>query len=190
MRKGSFSLVLSWERICFCVSYNPFVTSLSLPLPKVEDIIMKHPEKVSATLKDADVDTCYCPIVMSGGNFNLKPSAQSDEKPLTFGVIVASMGAVSDCCSVSLSNTSYFGVYFMFSMFLFSSSLPSFRFCILKDLPFDTNRYSVQAFLLQRMPNSLRKPHPRSKTPLRNRALPSRKGKGVPHHRRYFGGRF
>jgi nucleosome binding factor SPN SPT16 subunit len=56
---------------------------------------VKHPEKVSASLKDADVDTCYCPIIMSGGNFNLKPSAQSDEKPLAFGVIIASLGNCS-----------------------------------------------------------------------------------------------
>uniref|UniRef100_A0A7S4NMW4 FACT complex subunit n=1 Tax=Paramoeba aestuarina TaxID=180227 RepID=A0A7S4NMW4_9EUKA len=59
---------------------------------KVEDIIMNTPEQITKALMDADIDSCYTPIIQSGAPYNLKPSAQSDDKNLQFGTIIASMG--------------------------------------------------------------------------------------------------
>lgn len=53
-------------------------------------------KKLLASDRDFDpelVDWCYSPIVQSGGDYDLKPSAQSTEKPLVGeGVILASVG--------------------------------------------------------------------------------------------------
>ncbi|BFZ61011.1 FACT complex subunit spt16 [Saitoella coloradoensis] len=51
--------------------------------------------KLANVASDFDGDQlewCYTPIIQSGGNYSLKPSAQSDEKNLHGGVIVASLG--------------------------------------------------------------------------------------------------
>lgn len=37
-------------------------------------------------------DWCYSPIIQSGGNFDLKPSVQTDDKRLQAGVILCSLG--------------------------------------------------------------------------------------------------
>lgn len=39
------------------------------------------------------VDSCYWPIIQSGGSYNLKPSAQSNSELLHSGVIICSFGA-------------------------------------------------------------------------------------------------
>lgn len=45
-------------------------------------------------LEKGQLESCYTPIVQSGGNYNLKPSAQSDDKELKWpGAIVCSLGA-------------------------------------------------------------------------------------------------
>ncbi|KAI8393680.1 FACT complex subunit-domain-containing protein [Radiomyces spectabilis] len=40
-----------------------------------------------------DIDWCYTPIIQSGGNYDLRSSAVSDNKPLHAGVIICSLGA-------------------------------------------------------------------------------------------------
>ena len=63
---------------------------------KVENAL--YDEKARRKLKlPADVnpdfmDWCYTPIVQSGGQYDLKPSAQSDETTLHYGTIVCSLG--------------------------------------------------------------------------------------------------
>ncbi|KAI8060590.1 FACT complex subunit-domain-containing protein [Gongronella butleri] len=56
--------------------------------PKLQKII-----RLPSEISDAgDLDWCYTPIVQSGGNYVLKPTALSDNKPLHSGVIVCSLG--------------------------------------------------------------------------------------------------
>merc|ERR1712228_1001351 len=40
-----------------------------------------------------NVESCYTPIIMSGGTYDLKPSASSDEKNLHYGTIICELGA-------------------------------------------------------------------------------------------------
>lgn len=58
---------------------------------------------VVADLDINQLDWCYTPIVQSGGKYDLKPSAQSNDDPLHGGVIVASLGVryKSYCSNVS-----------------------------------------------------------------------------------------
>ena len=49
--------------------------------------------KLGIRLKAELIEPCYTPIVQSGGQYNLSPSAQSDDKNLTYDVVVAAMGA-------------------------------------------------------------------------------------------------
>ncbi len=50
-------------------------------------------EIFSLKLSKDHVDSCYTPIIQSGGTYNLKPNAQSDENPLHPGTIICSLGA-------------------------------------------------------------------------------------------------
>ncbi|VDL87543.1 unnamed protein product, partial [Nippostrongylus brasiliensis] len=43
--------------------------------------------------KNKTIETCYNPIIMSGGNYSLKWSTESSDKLLHYGVIVTSLGA-------------------------------------------------------------------------------------------------
>ena len=59
-----------------------------------EDQILDPAKKLG--LKDIeadDVDICYPPIVQSGGEYELKMSAQSSDKKLHYGVVAISLGA-------------------------------------------------------------------------------------------------
>ena len=38
------------------------------------------------------IDSCYLPIIQSGGTYELKPSAVSNDMTLHFGTIVVSLG--------------------------------------------------------------------------------------------------
>ena len=49
---------------------------------------MRMPSDVSAEY----LELCYPPIIQSGGNYNLKPSAASDNQKLHFGTIICSLG--------------------------------------------------------------------------------------------------
>lgn len=65
--------------------------------------VILEPTKVKVKLRAENVDICYPPIFQSGGNFNLKPSATSDEEYLyydTASVIICAIGArYSSYCS-------------------------------------------------------------------------------------------
>lgn len=60
--------------------------------------------KLPALASDPElIDSCYAPIVQSGRNFDLKPSAVSDDSKLDPGVIILSLGAryQSYCSNIS-----------------------------------------------------------------------------------------
>jgi len=88
---------------------NELETSNNKLSEKVENKI--DDEKYLNTMKkgviaDLDInqlDWCYTPIIQSGGKYDLRPSAQSNDDPLHGGVIVASLGVryKSYCSNVS-----------------------------------------------------------------------------------------
>ncbi|ETV75693.1 hypothetical protein H257_10081 [Aphanomyces astaci] len=55
--------------------------------------VFEDPSKIKVTLSPEDVESCYSPIIQSGGKYDLKPSAQSSSDVMKFDVIVASVGA-------------------------------------------------------------------------------------------------
>lgn len=59
---------------------------------KVEDIIL-DPSKINIKVSADAVDACYNPIIQSGGTYDIKPSAVSDNKRLSADVILCSIGA-------------------------------------------------------------------------------------------------
>ena len=59
---------------------------------KVEEIIL-DPSKIGVKVSADVVDACYTPIIQSGGVYDIKPSAVSDEKRLSADVILCSIGA-------------------------------------------------------------------------------------------------
>ncbi|KAL6048781.1 FACT complex subunit [Balamuthia mandrillaris] len=61
---------------------------------KIEDIF-SDPSKISKKLasKREKVESCYTPIIQSGGVYDLRPSAVSNDDPLHFGTIICSVGA-------------------------------------------------------------------------------------------------
>jgi len=59
---------------------------------KVEEIIL-DPSKINIKVSADAVDACYTPIIQSGGVYDIKPSAVSDEKRLSADVILCSIGA-------------------------------------------------------------------------------------------------
>jgi nucleosome binding factor SPN SPT16 subunit len=61
------------------------------------------PSKIGIKVAAEAVDSCYAPIVQSGGVYDIKPSASSDKRKLTPDVIICSVGAryKSYCSNVS-----------------------------------------------------------------------------------------
>ncbi|KAK5584846.1 hypothetical protein RB653_006463 [Dictyostelium firmibasis] len=55
--------------------------------------IFESPEKISSKLTVEHVDYSYVPIIQSGGVYDLRASASSDDNPLHFGTIIVSCGA-------------------------------------------------------------------------------------------------
>ncbi|KAM9950734.1 hypothetical protein ACTFIT_012009 [Dictyostelium discoideum] len=55
--------------------------------------IFESPEKISSKLTVEHVDYSYVPIIQSGGIYDLRASASSDDNPLHFGTIIVSCGA-------------------------------------------------------------------------------------------------
>ena len=51
------------------------------------------PEKISAKLQPKHVDSCYQPIIESGGRYDLNPATSSDQELLHPGVILLRLGA-------------------------------------------------------------------------------------------------
>lgn len=59
---------------------------------KTEEVI-GDPTKAKVKLLADNVDIAYPPIYQSGGNYDLRVSAQSDDQPVHYGVILVSLGA-------------------------------------------------------------------------------------------------
>jgi nucleosome binding factor SPN SPT16 subunit len=59
---------------------------------KVDSIIM-DPSKIKVNISSDAVDSCYTPIIQSGGKYDIKVSAYSNTDNLTPDVIISSMGA-------------------------------------------------------------------------------------------------
>ncbi|OQR85010.1 FACT complex subunit SPT16 [Achlya hypogyna] len=55
--------------------------------------IYEDPSKIKVALSPEDIESCYSPIIQSGGTYDLRPSAQSNSAPLKFDVIIASLGS-------------------------------------------------------------------------------------------------
>ncbi|TPX50526.1 hypothetical protein SeMB42_g00678 [Synchytrium endobioticum] len=48
--------------------------------------------KIPNNIAMGDAEWCYPPIIQSGGKYDLKPSAQSDESPLNAGTVICAVG--------------------------------------------------------------------------------------------------
>eukprot|EP01094_Clydonella_sp_ATCC50884_P004500 TRINITY_DN1352_c0_g1_i3.p1 TRINITY_DN1352_c0_g1~~TRINITY_DN1352_c0_g1_i3.p1 ORF type:complete len:998 (+),score=358.39 TRINITY_DN1352_c0_g1_i3:113-2995(+) len=58
------------------------------------DALFADPQKISPKLVKGVVDRCYTPIIQSGGEYDLRPSAESNDKNLHFGgAIICAIGA-------------------------------------------------------------------------------------------------
>lgn len=51
------------------------------------------PSKLKIKLKSEVIDAAYPPIIQSGGKYDLRISAGSDDQPLSYDTIVCSVGA-------------------------------------------------------------------------------------------------
>ncbi|CAN0455292.1 unnamed protein product, partial [Pylaiella littoralis] len=71
---------------------------------EVNDII-EEPSKIKLNIAPGLVEPCYFPIVQSGGQYQLKVCVRSDDRDLSYDIIVCSMGAryKSYCANVSRS---------------------------------------------------------------------------------------
>ncbi|CAI5734791.1 unnamed protein product [Peronospora destructor] len=58
----------------------------------IEDVF-DDPSKIKVTIDPVDIESCYPPIVQSGGKYDLRPSAQSNRDPMKYDVIICSLGA-------------------------------------------------------------------------------------------------
>ncbi|CAM9487349.1 unnamed protein product, partial [Laminaria digitata] len=69
------------------------------------DEVIEDPSKIKLNVAKGLVESCYFPIVQSGGKYQLKASAQSDTRNLSYDIILCSMGAryKSYCANVSRS---------------------------------------------------------------------------------------
>lgn len=59
---------------------------------EIEEII-EDPSRINLNVPRENVDSCYFPIIQSGGNYDFKVSAQSSEDDVKFDVITVSLGA-------------------------------------------------------------------------------------------------
>ena len=55
--------------------------------------ILEEPSKINLKVPSDDVQSCYYPIVQSGGKYDLRVSAQSSSDALSHDIIVVSLGA-------------------------------------------------------------------------------------------------
>ena len=59
---------------------------------KVEEVVT-DPSRLQLRMNANKVDIAYPPILQSGGVYDLRISAQSDERVLQYDVVLASLGA-------------------------------------------------------------------------------------------------
>ncbi|RYH14203.1 M24 family metallopeptidase, partial [archaeon] len=62
-------------------------------LSKKIEAIIQDPNKIGLKLSADSVESCYDPIVQSGGQYDIKLSAMSNNDKLTANVIICSLGA-------------------------------------------------------------------------------------------------
>lgn len=55
--------------------------------------IIEDPSKIKLKVPKEDVESCYFPIIQSGGNFDIKVSAQSSSDNIAYDIIMVSLGA-------------------------------------------------------------------------------------------------
>lgn len=55
--------------------------------------ILEDPSKIKINVPKEAVDSCYFPIIQSGGNYDFKVSAQSNDETVKFDIITVSLGA-------------------------------------------------------------------------------------------------
>lgn len=55
--------------------------------------ILENPSKIKLNVPREAVDSCYFPIIQSGGDYDFKVSAQSNDENVKFDVITVSLGA-------------------------------------------------------------------------------------------------
>jgi nucleosome binding factor SPN SPT16 subunit len=55
--------------------------------------ILEDPSKIKLNVPKEAVDSCYFPIIQSGGNYDFKVSAQSNDEIVKFDIITVSLGA-------------------------------------------------------------------------------------------------
>lgn len=66
---------------------------------------METPEKLGLKHKYTSVDISHQPIIQSGGTYSLKPSADSDDSPLSPDIVLCSVGVCYDNYCVGLART-------------------------------------------------------------------------------------
>ena len=88
------SKAMSWlvERVEEIVNDNQKISHAKLS-EQCEDKILEPIKLGIQDLDGDDVDICYPPIIQSGGEYELKMSAESSEKKLHYGVVHLSVGA-------------------------------------------------------------------------------------------------
>ena len=62
-------------------------------LAQVVEEILENPTKIGLKVASDDVQSCYYPIIQSGGTYDLKASAQSTTDNLSHDIILVSLGA-------------------------------------------------------------------------------------------------
>ena len=55
--------------------------------------VLEDPSKIGLKVPAEEVQSCYYPIVQSGGNYDIRVSAQSTADPLSHDIIIVSLGA-------------------------------------------------------------------------------------------------
>mmetsp|Transcript_37165 Transcript_37165/g.54687 ORF Transcript_37165/g.54687 Transcript_37165/m.54687 type:complete len:1107 (+) Transcript_37165:226-3546(+) len=69
------------------------------------EAMIEDPSKIKLKVPKDHVESCYFPIVQSGGAYDLKVSAQSTDETLKYDVIIASMGARYQMYCTTISRT-------------------------------------------------------------------------------------
>lgn len=55
--------------------------------------IFEDPAKIKVSIDPVEIEPCYPPIIQSGGKYDLRPSAQSNNDVMQYDVIICSLGA-------------------------------------------------------------------------------------------------
>jgi len=56
------------------------------------EAVVKDPSKIDLKVPKEDLESCYFPIIQSGGEYDIKASAETTSKPLQQDIIICSMG--------------------------------------------------------------------------------------------------